>query len=114
MDAATKIYRRASPWNKGKLLGQKPPLRLKEIWAIRIRRQLNHRHLYPTGYTLGMRVQTTEEYRGRINALSDRVLRARIQVRVELPDTRRYLSVHIDFVPNLRPTSVAVVPKSTR
>jgi hypothetical protein len=29
-----------SPWNKGKLVGQKPPLKLKEIWAIRIRLQL--------------------------------------------------------------------------
>jgi hypothetical protein len=28
------------PWNKGKLVGQKAPLRLKEIWAIRIRLQL--------------------------------------------------------------------------
>lgn len=28
-------------WNKGKLVGQKPPLKLKEIWAIRIRLQLN-------------------------------------------------------------------------
>ena len=28
------------PWNKGKLVGQKPPLKLKEIWAIRIRLQL--------------------------------------------------------------------------
>jgi hypothetical protein len=25
------------PWNKGKVVGQKAPLRLKEIWAIRIR-----------------------------------------------------------------------------
>ena len=31
--------RRAVPWNKGKLLGQKPPLKLKEIWAIGIRLQ---------------------------------------------------------------------------
>ena len=23
------------PWNKGKLVGQKAPLRLKDIWAIR-------------------------------------------------------------------------------
>ena len=29
-----------TPWNKGKLVGQKPPLKLKEIWAIRIRLQL--------------------------------------------------------------------------
>ena len=28
------------PWNKGKLVGQKAPLRLREIWAIRIRLQL--------------------------------------------------------------------------
>jgi hypothetical protein len=31
------------PWNKGKLVGQKAPLRLKEIWAIRIRLQLAQR-----------------------------------------------------------------------
>ena len=28
------------PWNKGKLVGQKPPLKLREIWSIRIRLQL--------------------------------------------------------------------------
>jgi integrase len=43
MDTATTTTRRATPWNKGKLLGQKSPLKLKEIWAIRIRLQLNHR-----------------------------------------------------------------------
>ena len=43
MDTATTIAGRSVPWNKGKLLGQKPPLRLKEIWAIRIRLQLDHR-----------------------------------------------------------------------
>lgn len=31
------------PWNKGKLIGQKAPLRLKEIWAIRIRLQMEKR-----------------------------------------------------------------------
>src|ERR1700738_973444 len=40
MDTATKTEGRATPWNKGKLLGQKPPLKLKEIWAIRVRLQL--------------------------------------------------------------------------
>ena len=25
------------PWNKGKLVGQKAPFKLKEIWAIRTR-----------------------------------------------------------------------------
>src|SRR5258705_3894165 len=43
MDTVAKTEGRAIPWNKGKLLGQKPPLKLKEIWAIRIRLQLVHR-----------------------------------------------------------------------
>jgi hypothetical protein len=43
MDASTKSTGRVTPWNKGKLLGQKPPLKLREIWAIRIRLQLDHR-----------------------------------------------------------------------
>ena len=34
----------AVPWNKGKLVGQKSPLKLKEIWAIRIRLQLSERY----------------------------------------------------------------------
>ncbi|OQS11325.1 integrase [Chromobacterium violaceum] len=29
-------------WNKGKLVGQKPPLKLKDIWAIRIHLQNTH------------------------------------------------------------------------
>ena len=43
MDTPTKVTGRVTPWNKGKLLGQKPPLKLKEIWAIRIRLQLAKR-----------------------------------------------------------------------
>jgi len=31
------------PWNKGKLTGQKPPLKLREVWAIRLRLQLSSR-----------------------------------------------------------------------
>ena len=34
---------RHEPWNKGKLIGQKPPLKLPEIWAIRIRLELSNR-----------------------------------------------------------------------
>ncbi len=30
----------AKPWNLGKLIGQKPPLKLREVWAIRIRLQI--------------------------------------------------------------------------
>lgn len=31
---------RRQPWNKGKLVGQKAPLRLRDIWAIRVRVQI--------------------------------------------------------------------------
>jgi len=31
------------PWNKGKLTGQKPPFKLQEVWAIRIRLELSQR-----------------------------------------------------------------------
>ena len=33
----------SSPWNKGKRTGQKPPLKLQEIWAIRIRLQIDRK-----------------------------------------------------------------------
>jgi len=32
-----------TPWNKGKLIGQKPPLKINEIWAIRIRLELTEK-----------------------------------------------------------------------
>ena len=32
-----------APWNQGRLVGQKPALKLQEIWAIRIRLQLGKR-----------------------------------------------------------------------
>ena len=33
----------ANPWTKGKLIGQKLPLKLNEIWAIRVRLQMSNR-----------------------------------------------------------------------
>ena len=32
-----------APWNKGRLTGQKRPLKPKDVWAIRVRLQLQHR-----------------------------------------------------------------------
>lgn len=43
MDAIAETTNRAIPWNKGRVIGQKLPLKLKEIWAIRIRLQLAER-----------------------------------------------------------------------
>ena len=35
-----KTFQHREPWNKGKLVGQKAPFKLKEIWAIRTRLQM--------------------------------------------------------------------------
>ncbi len=37
----TSRSRETQPWNKGRLIGQKPPLKPKDVWAIRARLQLN-------------------------------------------------------------------------
>jgi integrase len=40
MNTPPTVLRRREPWNKGKLVGQKSPLKLKDIWAIRVRLQI--------------------------------------------------------------------------
>ncbi len=36
------------PWNKGKIAGQKAPFKLKDIWALRVRLQMEGRADYGT------------------------------------------------------------------
>ncbi|MFM0169432.1 tyrosine-type recombinase/integrase [Paraburkholderia sediminicola] len=43
METAKPTHPARVPWNKGKLTAQKPPLKLPEIWAIRVRRQSSGR-----------------------------------------------------------------------
>jgi integrase len=40
LDTPNSVPNAQVPWNKGKLIGQKPPFRPPEIWAIRVRLQL--------------------------------------------------------------------------
>jgi hypothetical protein len=42
MDSSSNSKSR-EPWNKGKLVGQKAPFKLKEIWAIRTQLQTSNR-----------------------------------------------------------------------
>ena len=42
------------PWNKGKLVGQKAPLKIKEIWAIRVRLQVFRRTRELALFNLGI------------------------------------------------------------
>jgi integrase len=43
METVESIRVAREPWNKGKLVGQKTPFKLKEIWAIRVRLQIASR-----------------------------------------------------------------------
>src|SRR5947208_3239835 len=38
-ESVMESHQHRKPWNKGKLIGQKPPLKPKDIWAIRIQLQ---------------------------------------------------------------------------
>jgi hypothetical protein len=40
---ANVIAGRREPWNKGKIVGQKSPFKLKDIWALRVRLQMASR-----------------------------------------------------------------------
>ena len=43
MDVTSTNSPARQPWNKGKLVGQKAPLRPKDVWAIRVRLQMQKR-----------------------------------------------------------------------
>ena len=53
MDTATDTPVKV-PWKKGKIVGQKAPLKLKDIWAIRIRLQLGRRTRELALFDLGL------------------------------------------------------------
>ena len=42
------------PWNKGKIVGQKAPFKVKEIWALRVRLQMESRVRELAGFNLGI------------------------------------------------------------
>jgi hypothetical protein len=54
MNIDTKIESKKAPWNKGKFVGRKLPLKLKEIWAIGIRLQLAKRTREPALFNLAI------------------------------------------------------------
>jgi len=46
--------KKREPWNKGKLVGQKSPLKVKDIWAIRVRLELQQRRRELALFNLGL------------------------------------------------------------
>ena len=52
MDASTTTHR--EPWNKGKIVGQKAPFKVKDIWALRARLQIENRMRELALFNLGI------------------------------------------------------------
>jgi hypothetical protein len=50
------------PWNKGKLVGQKAPLKPKEVWAIRARLQMENRARELSLFDLGIDSKLTGNF----------------------------------------------------
>ena len=50
----TGIATHREPWNKGKIVGQKAPFKLKDIWALRVRLQMESRVREHALFNLGI------------------------------------------------------------
>jgi len=60
------------PWNKGRIIGQKAPLKLQEIWSIRIRLQMskNHRQLAMFNLAIDSKLRGCDLVRLRVSDVS--------------------------------------------
>ncbi len=57
---STHSAQRQQAWNKGKLVGQKAPFKLKEIWAIRVRLQMQGRLRELALFNLGIDIEVDD------------------------------------------------------
>lgn len=52
------------PWNKGKIVGQKAPFKVQDIWALRVRLQMEGRVRDLALFNLGTRLAGTSDELG--------------------------------------------------
>ena len=97
------------PWNKGKIAGQKPPLKRNEIWAIRVRLQFSEhvRDLALFNLAIDSKLRACDLVRVRVrdvtqgNRIACRAIvmqrKTKRPVQFEITDaTRSALSEHVD------------------
>ena len=102
-----------TPWNKGKLIGQKPPLKLQEILSIRIRLEVANRirdlALFNLAFDSKLRscdlvkLRVGDVTHGKQILKRAKSLRA-IQLllgHTKLESTVRYLGIEVDDAPKL-------------
>ena len=96
------------PWNKGKLIGQRPALKLQEVWAIRIRLQIaeNHRELALFNLAIDSKLRSCDLVKLKVSDISSlgsissraMVLQQKTQLPVQFEitsGTRGSLSIYI-------------------
>jgi integrase len=97
---------RRVPWNKGKLTGQKPPLKLREIWAIRIRLQLaaKTRELAMFNLAIDSKLRACDLTRLRV---SDICLGSRVATRATVMQQKTHRPVQFEITEQTRASSEA-------
>ena len=110
MYALTYQNQKFTPWNKGKLMGQKPPLKLKDIWAIRVRLQMekNPRNLALFNLALDSKLRACDLVKLKISDISPtgeigkraRIIQQKTHQPVQFeitPQTHKALKIWIDY-----------------
>jgi len=96
------------PWNKGKIVGQKAPFRIKDIWALRVRLQMESRVRELALFNLGidsklrgcdlvsLKVRDVchgDQVATRAVVMQDKTQRNTVRLREEAPEAIRYVGV---------------------
>lgn len=89
------------PWNKGKLVGQKKPLKLREIWAIRIRLEIskNHRELALFNLAIDSKLRACDLVKLRVRDVAHGT---EIQVRTMILQQKTHLPVRFELMEQTR------------
>jgi integrase len=102
------LFTKQQPWNKGKLIGQRPPLKLHEVWSIRIRLQManNRKELALFNLAIDSKLRSCDLIKLRISDVSQvrrissraMILQQKTQVPVQFEitkPTRDSLQIHL-------------------
>lgn len=100
------------PWNKGKIVGQKSPLKLKDIWAIRIRLQLNQRTRELALFDLGLdsKLRACDLVKLRVNDICHG---DRVSTRAIVLQQKTSLPVQFEITPPTREAVEAWIKESS-
>ncbi len=101
MHLYTYTAERIEPWNKGKIIGQKPPLKLQEIWTIRIHLQqlINPRDLALFNLAIDSKLRACDLVRLKVQDISHD---GRISQRAYVLQQKTKLSVQFEITEQTR------------